>query len=166
MIEVRELTKYFGEHAAIRDLNFDIRPGEVVGFLGLNGAGKTTTLKILGCVLLPSSGQVRVDGLEVLRRVRSDELTKRIPVVILTTSKAEEDIIASYDLHANCYITKPVDLDQFFNVVKSVEDFWFTSETHFCDLETPEQVARKAIERRRQRSTKSSSSGPPCSAMT
>ena len=65
MIEVRELTKYFGEHAAIRDLNFDIRPGEVVGFLGLNGAGKTTTLKILGCVLLPSSGQVRVDGLEV-----------------------------------------------------------------------------------------------------
>ena len=57
MIEVRALTKYFGEHAAIRDLNFDIRPGEVVGFLGLNGAGKTTTLKILGCVLLPSSGR-------------------------------------------------------------------------------------------------------------
>ena len=57
MIEVRELTKYFGERAAIRDLNFDIRPGEVVGFLGLNGAGKTTTLKILGCVLLPSSGR-------------------------------------------------------------------------------------------------------------
>jgi ABC-2 type transport system ATP-binding protein len=65
MIEVRELTKYYGERAAIRDLNFDIRSGEVVGFLGLNGAGKTTTLKILGCVLLPSSGQVRVDGLEV-----------------------------------------------------------------------------------------------------
>jgi len=65
MIEVRELTKYYGARAAIRDLNFDIRSGEVVGFLGLNGAGKTTTLKILGCVLLPSSGQVRVDGLEV-----------------------------------------------------------------------------------------------------
>ena len=65
MIEVRELTKYFGARAAIRDLNFDIRPGEVVGFLGLNGAGKTTTLKILGCVLLPSSGHVRVDGIEV-----------------------------------------------------------------------------------------------------
>jgi ABC-2 type transport system ATP-binding protein len=65
MIEVRELTKYYGERPAIRHLNFDIRPGEVVGFLGLNGAGKTTTLKILGCVLLPSSGQVRVDGLDV-----------------------------------------------------------------------------------------------------
>ena len=65
MIEVRELTKYFGARAAIRDLNFDIRPGEVVGFLGLNGAGKTTTLRILGCVLLPTSGQVRVDGIEV-----------------------------------------------------------------------------------------------------
>jgi ABC-2 type transport system ATP-binding protein len=65
MIEVRELTKYYGERPAIRNLNFDIQPGEVVGFLGLNGAGKSTTLKILGCVLLPSSGQVRVDGLEV-----------------------------------------------------------------------------------------------------
>lgn len=65
MIEVRELTKYYGERPAIRDLSFDINPGEVVGFLGLNGAGKTTTLKILGCVLLPSSGQVRVDGLDV-----------------------------------------------------------------------------------------------------
>jgi len=65
MIEVRELTKYYGERPAIRNLSFDIRPGEVVGFLGLNGAGKTTTLKILGCVLLPSSGQVRVDGLDV-----------------------------------------------------------------------------------------------------
>ena len=65
MIEVRDLTKYFGARAAIRELNFDIRPGEVVGFVGLNGAGKTTTLKILGCVLLPSSGQVRVDGIEV-----------------------------------------------------------------------------------------------------
>jgi len=65
MIEVRELTKYYGERPAIRNLSFDIQAGEIVGFLGLNGAGKSTTLKILGCVLLPSSGQVRVDGLEV-----------------------------------------------------------------------------------------------------
>ena len=51
---------------------------------------------------------------------------ERIPVVILTTSKAEEDILKSYNLHANCYITKPIDLDQFIKVVQSIEDFWFT----------------------------------------
>ena len=68
----------------------------------------------------------RMDGRELLAEIKSDHSLRRIPVVILTTSKAEEDIIKSYDLHANCYITKPVDLDQFINVVKSVEEFWFT----------------------------------------
>lgn len=66
MIQVRGLTKYYGEHAAIRDLDFDIGTGEVVGFLGLNGAGKSTTLKILSCVLLPTSGSVMVDGLNAV----------------------------------------------------------------------------------------------------
>lgn len=65
MIEVDKLSKYFGERAAIRDVSFSIAKGEVVGFLGLNGAGKTTTLRILGCLLLPTSGTVRVDGIEV-----------------------------------------------------------------------------------------------------
>jgi ABC-2 type transport system ATP-binding protein len=67
MIEVKGLTKYYGEHAAIHDLNFAIDQGEVIGFLGLNGAGKTTTLKVLGCVLLPTAGQVTVDGIDIAR---------------------------------------------------------------------------------------------------
>ncbi len=66
------------------------------------------------------------DGREVLAEVKADAALKRIPVVVMTTSKAEEDILRSYDLHANCYITKPVDLDQFMAVVKSIEDFWLT----------------------------------------
>lgn len=64
------------------------------------------------------------DGREVLAQIKADENLKRIPVVVLTTSKAEEDILKTYNLHANCYVTKPVDLDQFVNVVRSLEDFW------------------------------------------
>ena len=66
------------------------------------------------------------DGREVLADIKSDEQLKLIPVVVLTTSKAEEDIFRSYKLHANCYITKPVDFRQFGAVVRSIEDFWFT----------------------------------------
>jgi chemotaxis family two-component system response regulator Rcp1 len=68
----------------------------------------------------------RKGGHEVLAEVKTDENLRRIPVVILTTSQAEEDIIKTYDLHVNCYITKPVDLDQFVKIVKSIEDFWLT----------------------------------------
>jgi CheY-like chemotaxis protein len=64
------------------------------------------------------------DGREVLGEVKQDPDLKRIPIVILTSSAAEEDILRAYDLSANCYITKPVDLDQFLKVLKSIEDFW------------------------------------------
>jgi CheY-like chemotaxis protein len=66
------------------------------------------------------------NGREVLAEIKSDPSLRQIPVVVLTTSKSEEDIFQAYNLHANCYISKPVDLDQFISVVKSIEDFWFT----------------------------------------
>jgi len=66
------------------------------------------------------------DGREVLQEIKADDKLKRIPVVVLTTSQAEEDILRSYNLHANCYVTKPVDLDQFIKVVKSIDTFWLT----------------------------------------
>ncbi|HEY0582465.1 MAG TPA: response regulator [Chloroflexota bacterium] len=68
----------------------------------------------------------RMDGREVLAQLKSDPDFKTIPVVVLTTSRAEQDVLHSYELQANCYITKPVDLEQFITVVKSIEDFWLT----------------------------------------
>jgi two-component system, chemotaxis family, response regulator Rcp1 len=68
----------------------------------------------------------RMDGREVLAEIKSEEELKKIPVVVLTVSEAEEDILKSYNLHANCYITKPLDLDRFMEVVKQIEDFWLT----------------------------------------
>ncbi len=68
----------------------------------------------------------RMDGREVLAEVKRDDMLKRIPVVVLTISKAEEDILKTYDSHANCFITKPVNLDQFIKVVQSIEDFWLS----------------------------------------
>ncbi|MEH1875119.1 MAG: response regulator [Nostoc sp.] len=67
----------------------------------------------------------RKDGREVLAEIKGDENLRRIPVVILTTSQAEEDILKAYNLCANCYITKPVDFDQFVKIVQSIENFWF-----------------------------------------
>jgi CheY-like chemotaxis protein len=63
-------------------------------------------------------------GIEVLREIKAEPELRKVPVVVLTTSAAEADILQAYDLHANCYITKPVDLDQFVNVVRSIESFW------------------------------------------
>ena len=62
----------------------------------------------------------------MLQEIKNDEKLKRIPVVILTTSKAEEDVLRTYNLHANCYVTKPVDLDKFIVVVQSIDRFWLT----------------------------------------
>ena len=68
----------------------------------------------------------RKDGREVLAEIKADANLRRLPVVVLTTSSAEKDVLESYNLYANCYITKPVDLDQFVRIVSSIEDFWLT----------------------------------------
>ena len=66
----------------------------------------------------------RKDGREVLAEIKADPQLKTIPVVVLTTSRAERDVLRAYDLHANCYITKPVDFEQFLEVIRSIESFW------------------------------------------
>jgi CheY-like chemotaxis protein len=71
----------------------------------------------------------RKDGREVLAEIKADTSLKRIPVVVLTTSRAQEDILRSYELHANCYIPKPLDLDQFIHVIKGINEFWFSMVT-------------------------------------
>jgi len=68
----------------------------------------------------------RKDGREVLEEIKGDEDLRRIPVVVMTSSEAEEDIVKSYDLHANAYLTKPIDYDGFLDIVRSIEEFWLT----------------------------------------
>jgi CheY-like chemotaxis protein len=68
----------------------------------------------------------RMNGREVLAEVKADPELRRIPVVMMTQSKDEQDIVAAYSLHVNCYVTKPVDMDQFIGAVRSIEHFWFS----------------------------------------
>ena len=94
MIQVEQLSKYYGARAAIRNLTFRIETGEVVGFLGLNGAGKTTTLRILGCVLLPTSGSVTLDGQDIATAPRA--LKARIGFLPETPPVYEEMGVGEY----------------------------------------------------------------------
>lgn len=91
----------------------------------LRREGKYANIKRPDIILLDLN-LPKKDGREVLEEIKTDPNLKSIPVVILTTSEAEQDIFRAYELQANCYITKPVDLDQFIKIVKSIENFWFT----------------------------------------
>ena len=91
----------------------------------LNREGNYTNVPFPDLILLDLN-LPKKDGREVLTSIKARDQFKRIPVVVLTTSKSEEDIVKSYELQANCFVTKPVDLDQFLDVVKSIGDFWLT----------------------------------------
>jgi CheY-like chemotaxis protein len=99
---------------------------EAMAFLRREGkhAGAVRPHLILLDLNLPKK-----DGRDVLAEIKRDPALKQIPVVVLTTSKADQDIQRSYDLHANCYISKPLDMDRFIRVVRSIEDFWLSTVT-------------------------------------
>ncbi|UCE17892.1 MAG: response regulator [Gemmatimonadota bacterium] len=96
---------------------------EAMRFLGRDGEYSNSPRPDL---ILLDLNLPKKDGREVLAEIKEDTHLRRIPVVVLTTSQAEEDIAKAYDLYANCYVTKPVDLEKFITVVKSIEDFWVT----------------------------------------
>lgn len=112
------------ESTKVRNTLHVARDGEeAMAFLRRQGAYRDVPRP--GLILLDLN-LPRKDGREVLSEIKADAELKRIPVVILTISEDEEDVLRSYNLHANCYITKPIDLGQFLKVVKSIEEFWLT----------------------------------------
>ncbi len=110
------------EEAKIRN-NLHVAEDGEEAILFLRGEGKFSGSPRPDIILLDLN-LPKKDGREVLREIKEDDNLKNIPVVVLTTSRAEKDILRSYDLHANAYVTKPLDFDQLIKVVKSIENFW------------------------------------------
>jgi CheY-like chemotaxis protein len=118
------LTQEALKEGKVRNNLFVARDGvEALEFLRRQGPHAKATKPDL---ILLDLNLPRKDGREVLADIKNDDNMRTIPVVVLTTSSAEADILKSYNLHANCYITKPVDLEQFVQVIKSIDDFWLT----------------------------------------
>lgn len=110
--------------SGVRNTLYDVRDGEqALAFLRREGAYESAPTPDL---ILLDLNLPRRDGREVLEDLKKDPSIKHIPVVILSSSEAEEDILRSYRLHANCFITKPRDLDALTDVVRGIEQFWFT----------------------------------------
>lgn len=121
--DVRLTQEALKEHKIVNSLQVAKDGVEAINFLRREGEHVDAVRPDL---ILLDLNLPKMDGREVLTEIKKDDDLRRIPVVVLTTSRAEEDIIRTYDCHANCYITKPVDFDQFINVVKSIEDFWLS----------------------------------------
>lgn len=112
--------------------NLHIASDGVEAMQFLNREGEYASAPRPGLILLDLN-MPRMDGREFLGKIKADKRFSAIPVVVLTTSEADQDILASYELQASCYITKPVDLPQFAEVVRSIENFWF------CVVKLPTQ---------------------------
>lgn len=118
------LTREAMKEAKVRnELNVALDGEDALDYL--HKRGKHADVKRPDVILLDLN-LPRKSGLEVLKEIKEDDELKRIPVVVITSSKAEQDIVRTYNLHANCFVTKPVDLNQFLEVVRSIEDFWLS----------------------------------------
>ncbi|MBW4608726.1 MAG: response regulator [Hassallia sp. WJT32-NPBG1] len=118
-----ELTKIALEESKI-SVHLNVVEDGVEAMAFLRKQGRYITMPHPDIILLDFN-LPKKDGREVLAEIKADETLKRIPVVVLTTSQAEEDILKAYNLCANCYISKPVDFDQFVKIIQSIENFWF-----------------------------------------
>ena len=121
LADVRLLVEVLKEGKDYHRMNVVTNGVEAMNYL--NRKGKFSDASRPDIILLDLN-LPKKDGREVLKEIKSDKKFKRIPVVVLTTSDSEEDISKSYEYHANCYITKPVDLDQFIQVVNAIENLW------------------------------------------
>ena len=121
--DVRLTTEVLKDAKLCNNIHVVIDGVEAMDFLRRRG---DHTAAVRPDLILLDLNLPRMDGREVLEVIKADPDLKHIPVVVLTTSTAEQDILKSYALHANCYISKPVDLEQFSKVVSSIEEFWFS----------------------------------------
>jgi CheY-like chemotaxis protein len=118
------MTREAFEHHKLRN-QLHVVPDGVEAIAFLRGEGKHAGAPRPGLILLDLN-LPRKDGREVLEEIKSDETLRSIPVVVLTTSQAEEDILRSYNLHANAYVAKPVDFERFIDVIRQIDDFFVT----------------------------------------
>jgi CheY-like chemotaxis protein len=121
--DVRLTMEVFKEGKVFNNLHVARDGEEAISFLKRRGAFSKSPRPDL---ILLDLNLPKMDGRAVLAEIKSDAELRRIPVVVLTTSKADEDILRSYDLHANCYITKPVELEEFISIVQNIENFWLS----------------------------------------
>ncbi len=121
--DVRLTEEVLKENKLCNNLSVALDGEEALAFLRQQGKHSNAARPDL---ILLDLNLPKKDGREVLEEIKADKYFKRIPIVVLTTSAAEQDVFMSYERNANCYITKPVDLEKFINVVRAIEDFWLT----------------------------------------